>query len=60
MSDDKNKRGGADRRLVSAGQGYEIHYFAQKHGLSVQQARDMVRKVGNSRARLDTAAEAQG
>ena len=55
MADDKSKRGGADRARVSAGQGYEVHYFAQKHGLSVEQAREMIRGDGKSRKKLTKA-----
>lgn len=58
MSDDKNRRGG-DRSMVSAGQAYEVHYFAQKHGLSVQHAREMIRKLGNSRKKLEEAVRAE-
>ena len=38
MADDKTKRGGADRRTVAAGEGYEVGYFAKKHGITRDQA----------------------
>lgn len=56
MADDKNKRGGGDRRRVSGGEGYEVNYFAAKHGLSAQQARDLIAKIGGDRAKLNAAA----
>ncbi|RYG88960.1 MAG: DUF3606 domain-containing protein [Alphaproteobacteria bacterium] len=56
MADDKSKRGGADRSRVAAGEGYEVNYFAKKHGLSAQQARDLIEKVGNDREKLNAAA----
>ena len=38
MADDKSKRGGPDRRRVAGDEGYEVNYFARKHGISTQQA----------------------
>ena len=35
MADDKTKQGSGDRTRVAAGQGYEVEYFAKKHGLTV-------------------------
>jgi hypothetical protein len=57
MSDDKSKRGGQDRARVSGEEAYEVEYFARKHEITAQQARDLIEKVGNSRAKLDAAAE---
>jgi hypothetical protein len=57
MADDKSKRGGADRRTVSASEGYEVSYFARKHGITAQQARDLIKEVGNNREKLNAAAE---
>lgn len=56
MSDDKSKRGGADRRRVAAGEGYEVNYFARKRGITKQQAEDLIKKVGNDREKLNAAA----
>lgn len=56
MADDKNKRGGADRARVAAGEGYEVDYFARKHGISAEQARDLIKRVGNDREKLDAEA----
>ena len=38
------------------GQGYDVTYFARKHKLSRQQARDLIRKLGHDRDRLNEAA----
>ena len=57
MADDKTKRGGNDRRTVAAGEGYEVTYFAKKHGITRDQAQDLIKKVGNNRERLNTAAQ---
>lgn len=48
---------GRDRNLVAGGQGYELGYFARKHGISRDQARELIARVGNDRAKLNAAAE---
>jgi hypothetical protein len=57
MSDNTSLRGDRDRRTVSASEPYEVEYFARKHGLTMEQARDLIARVGNDRATLDAAAE---
>jgi hypothetical protein len=57
MADDKSKVGGQDRRTVAGDEPYEVEYFARKHGLSAQQARELIARVGNNRSELDAAAE---
>ena len=56
MSDDKNDRGEPDRSRVSGSEPYEVKYFAEKHGISVAEAEELIRKHGNNRATLDAAA----
>jgi hypothetical protein len=56
MPDDKRKRGKADRSRVAGKEGYEVAYFAKKHGITQDQARRLIRKLGNDRAKLDAAA----
>ena len=56
MADNKAKRGGTDRRTVAAGEGYEVNYFARKHGITKQQAEDLIKRVGNDREKLNAAA----
>ncbi|MEV4934727.1 DUF3606 domain-containing protein [Sphingobium sp. LSP13-1-1.1] len=56
MADNKAKRGGADRSRVAAGEGYEVNYFARKHGISAADARNLIAKVGNDRNKLNAAA----
>jgi hypothetical protein len=41
-----------------AGQGYEVTRFARKHGITRQQARDLIKKIGNDRDKLNQAAMA--
>ena len=56
MADDKTNRGEPDRSRVAAGEGYEVEYFARKHGITVEQARELIDRVGNDRGALDAAA----
>jgi len=57
MADNKAMRGGQDRRRVSGSEGYEVSYFARKHGITREQAQGLIKKVGNDRAKLNAAAE---
>ena len=56
MPDDKTK-GEPDRSRVSADQDYEVQNFAEKHGISPQQVRDLIARFGNSRGKLERAAQ---
>lgn len=55
MADSKTKRGAADRRQVAGGEGYQVNYFARKHGISKDQAQDLIKRIGNDREKLDAA-----
>jgi hypothetical protein len=57
MADDKSKRGGPDQSRVAGEQAYEVKYFAQKHGISQEQAKRLIDQIGNDRQKLDQAAE---
>lgn len=52
----RQKLGSADRRMTSNNQPYEVEYFARKHDISRQQARDLIRRIGNDRHKLNAAA----
>ena len=56
MADNKSKRGAADRRQVAGGEGYEVNYFARKHGISKDQAEGLIKRIGNDRGKLNAAA----
>ena len=56
MADNPITRGHPDRNRIAAGQGYELRYFARKHGLTTAQANDLIRRIGNDRAKLNEAA----
>jgi hypothetical protein len=57
MSDDLGNVGARDRDRVAGGQAHEVEHFARKHGISVEQARELIGRIGNNRAELDAAAE---
>jgi hypothetical protein len=42
---------------VSGSEGYEVEHFARKHGITADQARELIARIGNDRAELDRAAE---
>lgn len=43
--------------MLQVVKGYEVNYFARKHGITADQARDLIKKVGNDREKLNAAAE---
>jgi len=55
MADDKTKQG-RDRGHVAGVEGNEVRYFAEKHGISVEQAKGWIDRVGNNCRALDEAA----
>jgi hypothetical protein len=58
MTDNKDLRGGQDRAKVSGSEPYEVEYFANKHGISMDRAREIIRQAGNDRAKADQLANA--
>jgi hypothetical protein len=56
VSDDKSKRGAADRDRVSASEPYEVAYFAKKHGISSDDAKRIIKQHGSDRDSADRAA----
>ena len=57
MSDDKNLRGPQDRARVSGSEPYEVAYFAQKHSITMEQARNIIAEHGPMREACDLAAQ---
>jgi hypothetical protein len=57
MPDDKSKVGEPDRSKVAADQDYEVSDFAQKYGISSDEARKLIERFGNDREKLYAAAE---
>lgn len=48
MADDRTKRGPQDRSRVNTGEEYELRYWSEKWGVSPEQVKAAVAKVGNS------------
>jgi Protein of unknown function (DUF3606) len=46
MSDDKTKTGDSDRKRVNIHEDYELRDWSKKWGVSEQQVKDAVAKVG--------------
>ncbi len=57
MPENQTKSHSGDQRRTYAGQGYAVPYLARKFGLTKQEARDLIRKVGHDRAKLNEAAQ---
>ena len=57
MSDDKSNTGGQDRSRVAGDQDYEVRHFAEQHGISIEQAEQLISEHGNDRDALDRAAQ---
>ena len=51
MTDDKSKQGARDRSRVSGSEDYEVEYFAKKHGLTAEKAREIIKQAGGNRAK---------
>lgn len=56
MADNKQNVGEPDRSRISGSEDYEVRYFAEQHGLSMEEARSLIAKHGNNREDLDEAA----
>ena len=53
MADDKSITGRQDRARVAGGEDYEVYDFASRHGISPDEVREMIKRVGNDRAKLE-------
>jgi len=48
MSDDRKNRGSQDRSRINTSEDYEVRYWSNKFGVSADQLKAAVKKVGNS------------
>lgn len=53
MSDDKNNTGGSDRRRISLSEDYEVRDWAKKFGVTADELRAAVEKVGPEAAAVE-------
>ena len=52
--------GHGDREKAAGRQGYSVAYFARKHGITRQQAEELIARIGDDRDTLNAAAERLG
>lgn len=57
MADNKQDVGEPDRSRVSGSDDYEVRYFADQNGLSMDEARELIARHGNDREALNAAAQ---
>jgi hypothetical protein len=57
MVDDKTKKDQRDRSQLAGGEDYEIEYLAKKTGIRAGAARELVRKHGSNRVKLEREAK---
>jgi Protein of unknown function (DUF3606) len=57
MADDKSKTDYRDRSRVAGGEDYEVRHFAEEAGISLEQARTLIKRHGNDREMLHELAE---
>jgi hypothetical protein len=54
---DETKRRGPDRVKVARFQGYEPRYLARKYGITLEQARILIKRTGRDRVKLNKSAK---
>jgi hypothetical protein len=57
MTDDKTKTDYRDRSRVAGNEDYEVRHFAEEAGITVEQARTLIKRHGNDRKLLHEMAE---
>ena len=53
MSDDLTKKGDQDRTRINTNEDHEVRYWSQKFGVSADQLKTAVKKVGNSASAVE-------
>ena len=53
MADDKSKQDVRDRAKVSSSEDYELDHIAHKYGVSRDEVRDAIEKMGNDRKEIE-------
>ena len=54
MPDHPNQRGGQDRTRINVNQNHELPRWTQKYGVTAEQLREAVKKVGDQPRRLSS------
>ena len=58
MPDDRKNIGEPDRSRVAVNEDFEIQDFATENGMTVDEVRDLIKRVGNDREKLEAFAKA--
>lgn len=53
MVGNRSHVGESDRSRLAASERYEIQHLAERHGLSTDEARDLIERFGNDRETLE-------
>lgn len=53
MTDNKHIIDWHDRARVAAAEDYEVSAFARRHGMSPEEVRDLIARIGNDRDALE-------
>ena len=53
MSDDRKSKGSQDRSRINTSEDYEVRYWSKKFGVSADQLKAAVKKVGSSAAAVE-------
>ena len=53
MADDKSIVGGQDRARLAGEEDYEVQAFARRHGMTPNEVREMIERIGNNREALE-------
>jgi hypothetical protein len=53
MPDNKSFIGGQDRARVAGDEDYEVQTFARRHGMTPDEVREMIGRIGNDRDALE-------
>jgi len=53
MADNRSQVGEPDRSRLAASERYEIQHLAERHGISTDEARELIERFGNDRDTLD-------
>lgn len=59
MADNKQNVGEPDRSRVSGSEDYEVRYFADKHGLDMDEARQLIKTHGGDREAMEKAVQSR-
>lgn len=57
MPEDKTDPGAQDRAHVGGGQDYQMQHFAERYGLTPDEAREIIREAGPSREKAEELAQ---